>query len=54
MRSSAAGLATREPVPDDRRSVRIEATAAGIALLDEGRARRVGALVGRLERAHRL
>jgi len=43
-----AGLATREPVPDDRRSVRIEATAAGIALLDEGRARRVGALVGRL------
>jgi len=44
----AAGLVTREPVPDDRRSVRIEATAAGIALLDEGRARRVGALVDRL------
>lgn len=44
----SAGLATREPVPEDRRSVRIEATAAGVALLDEGRARRVGALVGRL------
>ena len=42
-----AGLATREPVPEDRRSVRIEATSTGIALLDEGRARRVGALVGR-------
>ena len=44
----AAGLVTREPAPGDRRSVRIAATPAGIALLDEGRARRVGALVGRL------
>jgi DNA-binding MarR family transcriptional regulator len=44
----AAGLVTREAAPGDRRSVRIEATAAGRKLLDEGRARRVGALVGRL------
>lgn len=44
----AAGLVTRELAPNDRRSVRIEATAKGRALLDEGRARRVGALVDRL------
>ena len=44
----AAGLATREIAPGDRRSVRIEATAAGRTLLEEGRARRVGALVERL------
>jgi DNA-binding MarR family transcriptional regulator len=44
----AAGLATREAAPGDRRSVRIEATAAGRTLLEQGRARRVGALVGRL------
>ncbi|MGQ0660211.1 MarR family winged helix-turn-helix transcriptional regulator [Sphingosinicella sp.] len=44
----AAGLATREAAPGDRRSVRIEATAAGRTLLEEGRARRVGALVERL------
>ena len=44
----AAGLATREAAPGDRRSVRIEATTAGRILLEEGRARRVGALVERL------
>lgn len=44
----AAGLVTREAAPDDRRSVRIDATPAGRKLLDEGRARRVGALVDRL------
>ena len=44
----AAGLATREAAPGDRRSVRIEATAVGRTLLEEGRARRVGALVERL------
>jgi len=43
-----AGLVTREPVPGDRRSVSIAATEAGVKLLEEGRARRVGALVARL------
>lgn len=43
-----AGLVTRAAAPGDRRSVRIEATDAGRRLLDEGRARRVGALVERL------
>jgi DNA-binding MarR family transcriptional regulator len=42
------GLATREAKPGDRRSVRIEATEAGRALLETGRERRVGALVARL------
>ena len=44
----AAGLVTRDAAPGDRRSIRIEATAKGRKLLDEGRARRVGALVDRL------
>lgn len=44
-----AGLATREPRPGDRRSVAIAATAEGVQLLDAGRERRIGALVGRLE-----
>ncbi len=43
-----AGLVTRETDPDDRRGVRIAATAAGRMLLEEGRARRVGALAERL------
>ena len=44
----AAGLATREAAAEDRRQVRIAATAKGRRLLDEGRARRVRALAGRL------
>ena len=44
----AAGLVTRVSAPGDRRSVRIEATPVGRALLDRGRARRVGALMARL------
>lgn len=45
----AAGLVTREADPDDRRSVRIAATAVGRRVMEEGRARRVGALAARLE-----
>ncbi len=44
-----AGLVTREPVPGNRRMVRIMATETGRRLLEEGRTRRVRALVGRLE-----
>ena len=43
------GLVTREPVPGNRRMVRISATEAGRLLLEAGRARRVRALVARLE-----
>ena len=43
------GLVTREPVPGNRRMVRIMATETGQRLLEEGRARRVRVLVGRLE-----
>jgi DNA-binding MarR family transcriptional regulator len=42
------GLVTRTAKPGDRRSVAIEATPEGTQLLDAGRERRVGALVGRL------
>ena len=42
------GLVLREPVPGNRRMVRISATAAGRELLEAGRARRVRALVDRL------
>src|SRR6266581_1180639 len=35
------GLVTREPDPDDKRVVRVRATARGIKLLQEGRSRRV-------------
>jgi DNA-binding MarR family transcriptional regulator len=42
------GLVTRDADPADRRMVRIAATEAGRALLDEGRARRVQAIIGRL------
>jgi DNA-binding MarR family transcriptional regulator len=45
-----SGLATREPEPDNRRMVRIAATEEGRRLLEEGRARRVAALVARLRR----
>ena len=44
-----AELATRTPRPGDRRSVVIEATAAGRRLLEAGRARRVEALARRLD-----
>lgn len=44
-----AGLVTRETAPDDRRSVRIAATAAGRRLMEAGRERRVRALAQRLE-----
>lgn len=42
------GLVEREPHPDDRRAVRIRATDAGRRILEEGRARRVHSLAGRL------
>ena len=45
----AAGLVTREPGPADRREVFIRATAAGVELLSEGRARRVQTLAHHLE-----
>ena len=45
-----AGLATRTPEPDNRRRVRIEATAEGRRLLDEGRRRRVRVVADRLAR----
>ena len=44
-----AGLVTREPAPGDRRSVQIAATARGVRMMEKGRARRVQALVPRLE-----
>jgi DNA-binding MarR family transcriptional regulator len=43
-----SGLVTREAAPGDRRSVRIAATAKGVRLMDQGRERRVMALVERL------
>ena len=42
------GLVTRETVPTNRRMVRIGATESGRRLLEEGRERRVRALVERL------
>ena len=45
-----AGLVTRETDPKDRRMVRIAATDEGRRLLDEGRRRRVAAIVERLAR----
>ena len=42
------GLVTRETVPTNRRMVRISATESGRRLLEEGRERRVRALVERL------
>ena len=46
----ADGLVTRETTAEDRRSVRIEATAKGLEVMEEGRARRVRALVARIAR----
>jgi DNA-binding MarR family transcriptional regulator len=43
-------LVTRDTDPADRRMVRIAATDAGRAMLDDGRARRVHAISGRLEK----
>ena len=43
------GLVSREPVPGNRRQVRISATEVGRELLEAGRERRVRALVERLE-----
>lgn len=42
------GLVTREAKPGDRRSVCIAATPEGIQLMNEGRERRVRALVARI------
>jgi DNA-binding MarR family transcriptional regulator len=44
------GLVTREVDSADRRMVRIAATPAGRELLDDGRARRVKAIGGRLQK----
>ncbi|MGQ0559817.1 MAG: MarR family winged helix-turn-helix transcriptional regulator [Sphingosinicella sp.] len=44
----AAGLVTREIDPDDRRSIRLEATAKGRRLMEAGRERRVKALSARI------
>jgi DNA-binding MarR family transcriptional regulator len=44
------GLATREPVPGDRRTLRIAATDEGRRILEEGRIRRVALLTARLRR----
>ena len=46
----AEGLVTRETTVEDRRSVRIAATAKGLEVMEEGRARSVRALVARLAR----
>src|SRR5262245_30085772 len=43
-----AGLVTRETAPEDRRSIRIAATARGRKLMEAGRERRVRALAQRL------
>lgn len=44
----AAGLVTREPHPEDGRSIRLRATDEGGRILHEGRARRVHSLAERL------
>ena len=44
------GLVTRDTDPSDRRMVQIAATDAGRAMLDDGRARRVSVIGGRLEK----
>jgi DNA-binding MarR family transcriptional regulator len=44
------GLVTRDTDASDRRMVRIAATDAGRAVLDDGRTRRVQAIGGRLEK----
>jgi DNA-binding MarR family transcriptional regulator len=44
----ADGLALRETNPNDRRAVRISATAAGRRLIEAGQAGRAGAVAARL------
>jgi DNA-binding MarR family transcriptional regulator len=44
-----SGLVTRESAPGDRRSVRIAVTRKGVRLMEEGRERRVRALVAQLD-----
>jgi DNA-binding MarR family transcriptional regulator len=46
----AAGLVARETDPDDRRVVRVKATARGARLLHDGRQRRVATLAATLAR----
>jgi len=46
---AADGLVTREPDPQDKRVVRVRATAKGTRLLQEGRRRRVAALIRDLD-----
>ena len=46
----AGGLVTRDVPAEDRRSVRLAATAKGVRLMEEGRERRVRALARRLDR----
>jgi DNA-binding MarR family transcriptional regulator len=43
-----AGLVRRRPDDRDRRAVRVEATAAGKRMLDQGRRRRIGKVAERL------
>ena len=43
------GLARRTPDPDDARAVRLEPTRAGVALIHQGRRRRVARLVGAMQ-----
>lgn len=45
----AAGLIRKEPLPDDRRSVRVSATANGKRLLQAARRRRLRVLTKRLK-----
>jgi DNA-binding MarR family transcriptional regulator len=42
------GLVTREPLPDDRRAVRLDATPRGRELTERGRARRIQRLADEL------
>jgi DNA-binding MarR family transcriptional regulator len=44
------GLVTRQPDPDDRRVVRMVATAKGRRILEQGRDRRIAAIAGDLAR----
>lgn len=42
------GLVEREPDPDDARAVLLRATARGVQLMQDGRARRIAAIAGAL------
>ena len=48
-----AGLARREPDPDDRRVVRVHATAKGKRVLQQARKRRIASLAERLSQLDR-